>query len=60
MNKGIVEPFGNVWVLEKVGSHKMAGVILLYVGFKVSDGFGCYVSTLECRMGVVCGYLLGI
>lgn len=38
MNKGIVEPFGNVWVLEKVGSHKMAGVILLYVGCRMGLG----------------------
>lgn len=60
MNKGIVEPFGNVWVLGKVGSHKLAGVILLHVGFKMSYGFGYHVSILECRMGVVCGYLLDI
>ena len=60
MNKGIVEPSGNVWVLGKVGSHKLACVILLHAGFKVLYGFGCQVSILECRMGVVCGYLLDI
>ena len=41
MNKGIVEPSGNVWVLGKVGSHKLACVILLHAGFKVPYGFGC-------------------
>jgi hypothetical protein len=60
VNKGVVEPFGNVWILGKVGSHKLAGVVLLYVGFKVSDEFGCHVSILEGRMGVVCGYLSSI